>query len=130
MPRLVAVVVLALLLVGAGCSSGGTRAPATLLNDPLEILVPAGNPKGIRDLADLGRGDLLVVLGDPAVPFGKDAAQVLDRAGVIVEPLSLEPDAPSAVAKVVSGEADATIVHTSDAATAGAKVEGVAIPDA
>jgi molybdate transport system substrate-binding protein len=125
-----ALVVLALLCVGAGCSSGGARVPATLSHDSLEILVAAGNPRGIHDLADLARGDLLVVLGDPAVPIGKDAAQALDRAGVIVEPLSLEPDAASAVAKVVSGEADAAIVYASDVAAAGAKVEGVAIPGA
>jgi molybdate transport system substrate-binding protein len=48
---------------------------------------------------------------------------------VTVSPVSKEPDVKSAVAKVTSQEADATIVYQTDVIGAGAKGEGVKIPD-
>ncbi len=47
-----------------------------------------------------------------------------------VHPVSLEADVKSAVAKVTTGEADATVVYVSDVKAAGSKGTGVPIPDA
>jgi molybdate transport system substrate-binding protein len=44
--------------------------------------------------------------------------------------VSLEVDVKSAVAKVTSGEADATIVYVTDVAAAGSRGQGIAIPKA
>ena len=95
----------------------------------LEIAVAKGNPKGVHSLADLARSGLVVVLADPSVPAGKYAAQALQAAGVTVHPVSKEVDVKAAVAKVTSGEADATIVYVTDVEAAGSKGHGVPIPD-
>jgi molybdate transport system substrate-binding protein len=110
-------------------AAGLVETPTTFARNQLQILVAPGNPLGIASLADLARPDLKVVLGDETVPAGKYAAQVLQAAGVTVAPVSKEADVKAAVAKVTLGEADATIVYVTDVAAAGAKGQGVAIPD-
>jgi molybdate transport system substrate-binding protein len=109
--------------------AGLVEAPVVFARNKLEILVEPGNPKGITGLADLARTDIKLVLEDETVPAGKYAAQILATAGVTVDPVSKEADVKSAVAKVTSGEADVTIVYVTDVKAAGAKGEGVVIPD-
>lgn len=106
------------------------KAPAVFAENRLEILVAPGNPKGVKALSDLARSDLKVVLGDDTVPVGKYGAQALAAAAVTVKPVSKEVDVKAAVAKVTSGEADASIVYVTDVAAAGSKGQGVDIPDA
>ena len=110
--------------------AGLVETPTTFARNQLQILVAPGNPLGIASLADLARPDLKVVLGDETVPAGRYAAQALQAAGVTVAPVSKEADVKAAVAKVTLGEADATIVYVTDVIAAGAKGQGVAIPDA
>lgn len=104
--------------------------PVTFARNELQILVAAGNPKGIRSLADLARPDHKVVLGDESVPFGRYAAESLGKAAVTVKPVSKELDVKAAVSKVTTGEADATIVYVTDVTAAGPKAGGVEIPEA
>lgn len=109
-------------LVGAGL----VEAPATFARNRLAIAVEPGNPDRIAGVADLGRTGLKVVLADPAVPAGRYARLVLDRAGVAVQPVSLELDVKAVARKVAAGEADAGIVYVTDVAGA-ARVD---IPEA
>lgn len=102
--------------------------PTIFARNQLAILVEPGNPKGITGLADLANPDLKVVLADETVPAGKYAKQVLDQAGVTVNPVSREIDVKSTAAKVTNGEADAAIVYATDVTAAGSKGEGVEIP--
>lgn len=106
------------------------REPVDVATNRLAIAVAPGNPRGIGVLADLGRGDLSVVLADPSVPAGRYAARALEQAGVSVTPRSLELDVRAALAKVISGDADAAIVYVTDVAASDERVEAVAIPDA
>ncbi len=109
--------------------AGRVDTPRPIATNRLEILVAPGNPKHIRTVADLARNDLVVVLCDTNVPAGRYARTILDRAKVTVAPRSLEADVKAAVTKVTLGEADATIVYATDVRAAGAKGQGVAIPE-
>jgi molybdate transport system substrate-binding protein len=110
--------------------AGLVESPTTFAKNKLQILVAPGNPKGVHTLADLARPDITFVTEDDTVPAGKYTAQILQKADVTVSPVSKEVDVKSAVTKVTSGEADATIVYVTDVKAAGAKGEGVLIPDA
>ncbi len=105
-------------------------APKAFAGNLLQIVVAPGNPKGVKGLADLARGDLKVVLEVPAVPAGRYARQALDARRVTVRPVSLEDNVKAAVNKVALGEADAGIVYVTDVTAAKGKVDGVAIPAA
>lgn len=111
-------------------TAGLVETPVTFAKNKLQIAVAAGNPKGIFDLADLAHPGVSVVLEAPGVPAGDYTRQVLAKKGITVTPKSLELDVKSALAKVTSGEADATVVYVTDVTAAGPKVQGVTIPDA
>jgi len=95
----------------------------------LAIAVEQGNPEHITGLADLDRDDLKVVLAAPDVPAGKYAGEILDDAGVSVDPVSLEVSVKGVVTKISLGEADAGIVYVTDVAAAKGKIDSVAIPE-
>lgn len=101
--------------------------PVTIARNTLEIVVERGNPLEINELSDLANRDLIVVLCAPAVPCGKSASAVLDRAGVRVTPRSLETSVKGVLTKVTTGEADAGIVYTTDVLAASETASGVAI---
>jgi molybdate transport system substrate-binding protein len=105
------------------------HAPQAFAGNKLVIAVAPDNPKGITGLDDLARDDLKVVLAAPEVPAGKYAMEAVAKAGVTVEPVSLEVTVKGVVTKVSLGEADAGIVYVTDVAAAGDVLDGVAIPD-
>ncbi len=107
------------------------EAPKTFVRNKLQIAVAPDNPKKIRSLRDLERAGVILVLADKAVPAGNYALQAFEKAGLPApRPKSLELDVKAALAKVVSGDADAAVVYVTDVKAAGAQVQGVDIPDA
>jgi molybdate transport system substrate-binding protein len=102
--------------------------PQVFALNELAIIVEAGNPQNVQDLADLADPSLKVVLAAEEVPAGAYARQSLDVAGVEVQPVSLEEDVKAVVSKVSLGEADAGIVYVTDAQAAGSAVSSVPIP--
>jgi len=109
-------------VVAAGLVAGD---PVVFARNRLAIVVRAGNPKGVRSLADLARKDLVVLLGAAEVPIGNYARQALGKAGVAVAAVGEESSVRVIVGKVQAGEADAGIVYRTDCQIAG--VEGVAV---
>jgi molybdate transport system substrate-binding protein len=103
--------------------------PQVFAHNKLELVVAAGNPKGITGLADLANPGVIYITAAATVPAGKYALQILSSAGVKVTPKSLETDVKSVVSKIELGEADAGIVYTTDVKAAGSKVTGVPIAD-
>lgn len=113
--------------------AGLVGTPTTFARNKLQIAVAPGNPKNITGLADLATPGVTVVLEAVGVPAGDYTRQMLASPKVTgqitVAPKSLEPDVKSALGKLTSGEADATVVYVTDVVAVGAKVTGVAVPD-
>ncbi len=101
--------------------------PRVVARNRLRIAVAPGNPRGVRGLADLARGDLLVALCAPDVPAGRYARRALASAGAQVASVSDEPSVKALVAKVSLGELDAGVVYATDVRAAAGAVEGVAV---
>ena len=108
----------------AGRRPASSSTPVTFAKNKLEIAVAPGNPKGITGLADLAKPGVSVVLEAVGVPAGDYTRQVLAAKNLTVTPKSLETDVKSAVAKVTSGEADATVVYVTDVTAAGPRSPG------
>ena len=104
--------------------------PVTFARTELEIVVPAGNPKHVKGLADLGKSGLTVVMPAASMPVGGFAQQALRKAKVTVRSASMEMGSPTVVQKVAGGNADAGVVFVTDVKAGGSKVSGVRIPAA
>ncbi|GAA4298369.1 molybdate ABC transporter substrate-binding protein [Actinomadura luteofluorescens] len=107
---------------------GGRR--RVIARDTLTIAVGPGNPRRIRDLRDLARPGLRVVVGAGTVPVGRYTRQVLAKAGVTVRWSSEEIGARAVLDRVRAGEADAGIVFVTDLNSAGIAASSVPIPAA
>ena len=94
----------------------------------LTLIVPKGNPKGITGLDSSLEGANLVICA-PEVPCGEATKKLADAQGVALNPASEEQKVTDVRGKVESGEADAGIVYTTDAAAAKDKTDKIDIPD-
>ena len=94
----------------------------------LTLIVPKGNPKKITGLDSSLDGANLVICA-PEVPCGEATQKLSSALGVTLNPASEEQKVTDVRGKVESGEADAGIVYTTDAAAAKDKVDKIDIPD-
>jgi molybdate transport system substrate-binding protein len=99
-------------------------------SNTLTIVVPAGNPAGVAEFADLAGEDVATVVCAPQVPCGAATASLESATGVALSPVSEESSVTDVLGKVRSGQADAGIVYETDAAGAGDSVENIAVPEA
>ncbi len=105
--------------------------PAPFATNTLQIVVPAGNPGGVRSIADLAEADLDVVVCAPEVPCGRATREVAAAAGVELRPDSEEQSVTDVLGKVAAGEADAGLVYVTDVPPASRDaVEVIAVPEA
>ena len=104
--------------------------PVNFATNRLEIAVPPGNPAKIETFADLAKPGVKTVICAPAVPCGAATIAVESAAGVTLTPVSEENAVTDVLGKVVSGEADAGLVYVTDVKGAGARVKGIAVPEA
>ena len=61
-------------------AEGLVESPVTVARNRIAVLVPRGNPAGIRTLADLARPGWRVAVAARGVPLGEYTATVLQRA--------------------------------------------------
>ena len=94
----------------------------------LTLIVPKGNPKKITGLDSSLDGANLVICA-PEVPCGEATKKLSSALGVTLNPASEEQKVTDVRGKVESGEADAGIVYTTDAAAAKDKADKIDIPD-
>ena len=110
--------------------AGVARDPEVVATNSMVLVVPKGNPAGVRSADDLERDDVNFVMCDAQVPCGAVSQQLLRANSLDVHPVSLEHNVADTLGKVVSGEADAAFVYRTDAAAAGSDVDTVDIPHA
>ena len=94
----------------------------------LTLIVPKGNPKKITGLDSSLDGANLVICA-PEVPCGEATKKLAEAQGITLNPVSEEQKVTDVRGKVESGEADAGIVYTTDAAAAKDKADKIDIPD-
>jgi molybdate transport system substrate-binding protein len=94
----------------------------------LVAVFPSANPGGVKNLNDLARPGLKVVVAAPEVPVGAYTLSFLEmaaaspefgpqfRQGVLSNVVSQEENVKAVLSKVELGEADAGVVYASDAA--------------
>ena len=97
----------------------------TIATNSLALVVERGNPLNITSLSDLSSPRVRTVLCDVTQPCGKYAAQILERANVVVQPRSQETSVSGVTQKVASGEADAGIVYVTDAMANASKLDAI-----
>jgi molybdate transport system substrate-binding protein len=114
----------------------------TFTKNRLVVILPSGNPAGITSLSDLAKPGIKIVIGDTSVPIGNYTRNFLKtitnsssdytdfQTKVMTNVVSQESAVTNIVTKVSLGEADAGIVYSTDAASAGSKVTKISIPDA
>jgi molybdate transport system substrate-binding protein len=106
--------------------AGLAAAPEIFVHNFLVVITPNDNPAGLKTLHDLATPDLKLVLAAAEVPAGGYARQMLANAdadpgyrpgfstAVLANLASNESNVKQVVAKVQLGEADASIVYSSD----------------
>ena len=104
--------------------------PQVFATNRLEIAVPPDNPAGIASFADLAKPGVRLVTCAVEVPCGAATRELQQAAGAALRPVSEESSVTDVLGKVQSGEADAGLVYVTDVRAAGARVKGVAVPEA
>jgi molybdate transport system substrate-binding protein len=113
-------------------SAGHTEvgSPTELARNHVAIAVAAGNPKGVRGLADFARDDLRIALGARTSSIGRHASWVLSRKGLPPKPAVEATTADGVLERVAQGEADVAIVYVTTFVGDPAGVERIDVPDA
>jgi molybdate transport system substrate-binding protein len=114
-------------------AAGRCTRPVTFATNEVIVLVPAGNPAGIRSVDDLNRGSRKrLAVAAPGVPVGDYTRRLLAhmRLSEILErnTVSLETNVANVTSKVALGSADAGFAYKTDATVAGRRVKRIRIP--
>jgi molybdate transport system substrate-binding protein len=108
--------------MGRLVEAGLVDSPFIFARNRLVLLVPEGNPAGIRSMTDLEREGVRVVLAVRSAPIGAYTEKLLERLGlaeaVSRNVVSYEESVSDVAGKVLLGEVDAGVVYATDAAAA------------
>ncbi len=116
---------------------GIVRTPIVFAGNSMVVVTPPDNPAKIASFKDLPNASRIVLSG-PSVPAGMYAEQILKNANYALgrdfidrvkkNVVSQETHVRQTLQKVVMGEADAALVYSTDALSAGKKVNIFSIP--
>ncbi len=110
---------------------GLVEKPIPFATNTLVLIVPKSTPAGIRNVNDLTKPGVKLVIGAPAVPVGAYTLTVLKNLGIsdaaLKNVVSRETDVKGVVTKVLLGEADAGFVYVTDVRPVRGKVAAIAI---
>ena len=108
----------------------------------IALIIPRDNPAGIKNLSDLAKPDLKIVIGTRDVPVGDYALQIMDklandsgygpdyREKVMDNVISQETTVSYIVTKLALGEADVGFAYVSDVTwNLASRVDKIEIPD-
>jgi molybdate transport system substrate-binding protein len=104
---------------------GLVEEPVTFASNRLVLIVPADNPAGIEEVADVAEPGTKLVVAAEGVPVGdytREALADLGLAAALENVVSNEDDVKGVVGKITLGEGDAGFVYATDAAVAGDEV--------
>lgn len=104
--------------------------PEVIARNPMALVVPAGNPGGVRGIDALGNASLRVGLCAMELPCGKLAEELAAASSITLSADTLEPGgSPGVVTKAATGEIDVGLVFATDIKAGGGKVDKIVIPD-
>jgi molybdate transport system substrate-binding protein len=112
-------------------AEGLVEEPVTFASNRLVVIVPAANPAGIKEIADVTEPGTKLVIAAEGVPVGDYTRQVLQDLGLTaaLDNVISNEDVKGVVGKVTLGEADAGFVYATDAAVAGDDVTALELPE-
>ncbi len=107
--------------------------PGGVAVDKVAMIVPAGNPRGIRTIADLGRPGILVLLTPADVTIGRLTREILERAAatdrVLRNVTQVLPRGRYVCLAILEGRGDTGFAYASDVpASAVKRLEIVEVP--
>jgi molybdate transport system substrate-binding protein len=106
--------------------------PVVFAANELVLAVPAGSP--VTRLEDLTRKGTTIAMGSESVPVGSYTRKVLDglpaaqKAAILGNVRSNEPDVAGVVGKVSQGAVDAGFVYVTDVDATEGKLKAIALP--
>jgi molybdate transport system substrate-binding protein len=110
---------------------GLVEKPRFLAFNRLALIVPAGNPAGMKTVYDVAKHGVKLVVANARVPVGAYTRTVLANLGItsaLQNVVSQESDVKGVVGKVALGQADAGFAYVTDALTAKGRVRQIPIP--
>ncbi len=115
-------------------ANGLVSKPVAFTANSLVVAVRAHGSR-VRTLRDLEKPDVTIAAGSRTVPIGIYTRQVLarlsprERAGILANIRSEEPDVAGIVGKLLQGAVDAGFTYVTDVRAAGGALKAIALPD-
>jgi molybdate transport system substrate-binding protein len=111
---------------------GLVERPVEFATNTLVLIVPTDNPARIRDVGDITKPGVKLVICNDTVPCGDYARAAFKNLGItnaaMKNVVSQTTDVTQTVAQVALGQADAGFVYITDARAAAGKVNVVRLP--
>lgn len=102
--------------------------PVLFAKNTMVIATPAGNPAGIKSLADLQSPNVLTAVCAIEVPCGLATRRLFSVNNISIAPVTEELDVRAVLGKVIADQVDAGIVYATDTRTLGKSLTSIAIP--